>query len=175
MRLAGDSRGLSRALRLLVPATVALVVVGLVQPGWLDAAVRAYALLVAALALLLGIGALRRAYPPARPLLQRSRPSRPSGERPSSLTRLESDVALASASALDLHYRLRPRLRRIARELLARRGIALARDQERARLLLGDETWSLVREDRLPPSDRRAVGLPLAALGNVVESLEQIS
>jgi len=174
VKLARDSRGLSRALRLLVPATVGLVVLVLIQPGWLDIAVRVYALFVAALALLLGVGALRRAYPATRPLLQ-PQPSLPPGERPSSLTRLESDVALGSANALDLHYRLRPRLHRVARERLARRGIALERDPERARLVLGEETWSLVREDRLPPSDRRAVGLSLAALGSVVESLERIS
>jgi hypothetical protein len=84
-------------------------------------------------------------------------------------------VALGIAGAFDLHHRLRPRLRTLAAELLAtRRGISLNGAPGRARDLLGDETWELVREDRPPPEDRQARGLPINELRDVVESLERV-
>ena len=82
---------------------------------------------------------------------------------------------LGVARAFDLHFRLRPRLRGLASELLAsRRGITLDAEPERARTALGDETWELVREDRPPPEDRIARGIPIRDLARVVESLENV-
>ena len=68
---------------------------------------------------------------------------------------MEREVALGLATAFDLHYRLRPRLRRIATELLAaRRGIDLDGSPEAARRVLGDDAWEIVRGDREPPHER---------------------
>ncbi len=91
------------------------------------------------------------------------------------LARLEQEVVLGSAGSFDLHHQLRPRLRGLAAELLtARRRLSLDGDAEQARELLGEETWELVREKRLPPEDRLARGMPPEALDRVVTSLERI-
>jgi hypothetical protein len=103
----------------------------------------------------------------------RRRPRRP--ERLPELERFEREVALGLATAFDLHFRLRPSLRRTAGELLAsRRGIELDADPDAARRALGNETWELVRPDREPPPDRFAPGLDVAALRRVVSTLEAI-
>ena len=78
-------------------------------------------------------------------------------------------------TAFDLHFRLRPTLRRIAYELLrSRRGIDLDANPEAARRALGDDTWELVRVDREPPHDRFAKGIDLESLRHVVVSLEAL-
>jgi hypothetical protein len=103
----------------------------------------------------------------------RRRPRRP--ERLPELERVEREVALGLATAFDLHFRLRPSLRRTAGELLAsRRGIELDEAPNAARRALGDETWELVRPDREPPIDRFAPGLDIAALRRVISTLERI-
>jgi hypothetical protein len=160
---------------LLLPTAGLLAVVAFV-PGRTELAVRIYALVLCGAALLLLLGVLRRAYAPVTPLRGRVKPAR-LGRRdtPGSLARIEQEVALGIAGAFDLHHRLRPRLRTLAAELLAtRRGISLNGAPERARDLLGDETWELVREDRPPPEDRQARGLPINELRDVVESLERV-
>ncbi len=84
-------------------------------------------------------------------------------------------MTLGAASAYDVHFRLRPTLREVTRELLAaRRGVDLDRSPARARELLGDETWALVRADREPPTDPRGPGLDRAALESVLASLERL-
>jgi hypothetical protein len=78
-------------------------------------------------------------------------------------------------TAFDLHYRLRPALRRIASELLAaRRGIDLDLDREAARQAVGEDAWALVGGDRRPPENRFAPGIELDTLSQVVASLEGI-
>lgn len=75
----------------------------------------------------------------------------------------------------DLHRLLLPRLRSVAGGLLAtRQRISLDADPEAARRVLGDETWDLVRRDRLPPEDRLARGIEPTDLRRVVESLERL-
>ncbi|HSI98317.1 MAG TPA: hypothetical protein VK926_08140 [Gaiellaceae bacterium] len=163
---------LRTAARILVVPTLALVTVAVFLPGRAGLSVRVYALVVCAVAIGIALSALRRALPPAGPLLpSATRLARP--RPPATLSRLESDAALGVAGTFDLHHRLRPRLRALARELLAmRRGISLDDDPESARLALGDLTWDLVRSDRPPPADRLARGLTLPALNEVVEALE---
>ena len=91
------------------------------------------------------------------------------------LERIEREVTLGQTTAFDLHFRLRPTLRRIASELLrARRGIDLDANPEAARRALGDETWELVRADREPPHDRFGPGIELESLRHVVVSLEAL-
>jgi hypothetical protein len=168
-------RDLGGVLRALIAPTLALLVVGAFAPGRLELAVRIYALVVCAVALGLALRALRRSYPPVRPL--RPPAVRDSGSRsaPPSLARIEHDAALGVAGGLDLHFRLVPRIRAIAGGLLAsRRRLNLDAQPDAARDILGLGTWELVREDRPAPDDRRARGLPTSDLRRVVESLEEI-
>ncbi len=165
-----------RAARALFLPTLALLAILAFLPGWFDVAVRVYALVVTGVTLALMITALRRSYPPAQPLraTERRRP-RARRENPAMLERLEQEVVLGAASSFDLHQQLRPRLRVLTAELLTvRRGLSLDGDAGRARELLGEETWSLVRKDRPPPEDRLARGTSQEALSRVVTSLERL-
>ncbi len=157
--------------------TLVLVLAIAVLPGRVEIALRAYVLLLAAFALVQLFDRLRRSLPertlsPVDAALDR-RPPRP--ERVPELERIEREVTLGLATSFDLHFRLRPTLRRIASELLrARRGLDLDANPEAARRALGEETWELVRGDREPPVDRFGRGLDLASLRNVVVSLEAL-
>lgn len=168
-------RDLGSAAKVLVlPTLILLLTVGVV-PGRLPLVIRLYALVVCAVALGLGLLALRRAYPRATPL----RPGAGTGSRrrkpPPTLARLEDELALGVARAFDLHHRLVPRLRAIAAGLLSsRRRTSLDAEPDEARSILGEETWELVRPDRPPPEDRLAPGIPPEGLTRVVESLETV-
>ncbi len=174
--MSGPARAaLASAAKALVLPTLGLVAVVAFLPGRQELAIRVYALVVCALALALTYAALRRAYPPASRLRPPARRRQERRTVPPALTRIEHEVALGHAGSFDLHHLLRPRLRGLATELLlARRGIALDRNPDRARDALGDETWELVREDRAPPEDRLARGLPIQELESVVESIERL-
>lgn len=157
--------------------TVVLAIVLLAAPGRAGLAVHVYVLVLAAIGLGHLLAAMRNALPPRRPspfdaaLHARTRPPR----RIPELERMEREVALGLATAFDLHYRLRPRLRRIAAELLAaRRGIELDANPDAARRALGDDAWEIVRGDREPPRERFAVGLDIASLRTAVSALEAL-
>lgn len=168
-------RDLAGAAQVLIPATLALGLVVAFVPGRLELAARIYALILSGTALLAALRALRRAYPPATPRGRKARGAARRRRAPSSLARLEDETALGVAGAFDLHHRLRPRLRAIAAGVLeAQRHISLDGDPQRARELLGEETWSLLRANRPPPEDRLARGLPVDELRRVVESLERV-
>jgi hypothetical protein len=158
---------------MLIPATLALGFVAVLLPGRLVLAARIYALVVCGIALLAALRALRSAYP--SPQRRRARRGAARRRAPASLARLEDETALGIAGAFDLHHRLRPRLRAIAAGVLETRAHAsLDGDPGRAREVLGEETWSLLRADRPPPEDRLARGLPVDELRRVVESLERV-
>ena len=166
---------LLRALRLLVVPAIALGAVIAFLPGQTGLAVRVFALVVCAAAIVVMLAALRRAYPRERPLRSAGSRERRGRSLPGNLARLEQETVLGIAGSFDLHYRLRPRLRSLATDLLvARRGVSLDGDPERARTLVGEETWELVRPDRPTPEDRRARGVPINDLRRVVESLERL-
>jgi hypothetical protein len=168
-------RDVRRVARLLVLPTLALGVVLAFAPGRTGLALRIYALVVCGAALLLVLGALRRAYPPESPLHDPWHRTAPARTVPGMLARLEQEVALGAAGSFDLHHRLRPRIRTLADELLAaRRGVSLEESPARARALLGEAAWDLVRPDRPAPADRLARGLPINDLRRVVESLERL-
>jgi len=120
--------------------------------------VRVYLLVVCALALETLVRAA--AVGPRRARERRRRSD--SRDRPEALVRLEDQVALAVATAADLHFHLRPVLREIA---LARGGV----DEASA----GD-AWELVRPEREPPRDAFARGMSPAQLGRVVDALERL-
>jgi hypothetical protein len=166
---------LFRAGRVLLLPTAMFVFVLAFVPGRAELAIRVFALVLCGAGLVVLLAALRRAFPHAtslRPTVRRRRPPR---DVPETLVRLEARTALAVAGAFDLHFRLRPRLRDLASELLSsRRGIALDAEPERARAVLGEEAWDLVREDRPPPEERLARGIPIRDLSRVVQSLENV-
>ena len=123
-------RDLVRAARLLLVPTLALVAVALFLPGRLEISARVYAILVCAAALVVVLRALRRAYPPERPLVPRVKPPATKRRPPQGLARLEQEAALGVAGPFDLQYRLVPRLRSITAGLLAsRRRVVLDTDQ----------------------------------------------
>ena len=165
-----------RAARVLVVPTLVLLAILALLPGRLELAIRVYALVVAGVALVLMTAVLRRAYPRTTPLrAQAKRRDAPRRGVPAVLARLEQEVALGAAGSFDLHHQLRPRLRTLAAELLTTRGrLSLDGDSAQARQLLGEETWGIVRKDRLPPEDRLARGITPEALSRVVTSLERI-
>lgn len=159
-----------------VLATLGLIAVIGFIPGRTDLALHIYLLVLASLALAWLVTVLRRAHPAAESspfdlgLREHGRPVQSLPE----LARLEREVTLATTTAFDVHFRLRPVLRRIAeRTLQSRRGIDLDRSPA-APALLGDELWELVRPDREPPADRAAPGLDLSALGRMVTALESL-
>ncbi len=82
---------------------------------------------------------------------------------------------MAGSSAFDLHGRLRASVRGIAGDLLAaHRGVDLDGDPDRARAILGDDVWALVRADRPAPTDRHAPGIRPDELERVVVALEAV-
>ena len=131
---------------------------------------------VLALALGLALGRLRLAVPRRVSRFDAAfAPTRPGRARPASLARVEREVALATGTAFDVHFRLRPLLRTIAAGLLLRRGVDLERRPDRAEALLGPTVWELVRPDRPAPDDRTAPGIPIASVEDAVDELERLA
>jgi hypothetical protein len=161
--------------RLVVPPTIVLALVATFAPGQAALAVRIWLLVLVSLGALTGLGALRRAVPTGPGPFSRSEPEHAVPAGFPSLARVEREITLAAASAHDVHFRLRPTLRTTAAALLSsRRGVQLDRQPERAREILGPETWELVRPDRPTPDDPRGPGLDRATLEHVVASLEAL-
>jgi hypothetical protein len=127
-------------------------------------------------AVLLAAGAVAAvALLPPVPRRRRPRRARPAEALPpKGLSAMERQVGMARGSAGDVHERLSPLLREIARDRLTTAGIDLDRDPELAAEALGAETWELVRPDRSPPSDRHGPGASLAHIRAAVSSLEAI-
>lgn len=167
---------LDRSIAAAIMATIWAGVFLVVLPG--NAAIVGHVWLVVVLGLSLGValGGLRRQLP--------RRPSsfdaafaarRRAPARPASLARVEREVTLASGTAFDVHFRLRPLLQELAAGLLLRRGVDLERSPTRAEALLGPHVWELVRADRAAPDDRTAAGLPLSSIEQAVDDLERLA
>ena len=164
-----------RGARLLVLPTVVVVGVAVFASGRLGPAVRIYALIVCAVVLALAVGSLREAFPQTPRHRSRRMGRSRRADPPRSLAQLENELTMSIGDALDFHYRLRPHLRVVAAGLLeGRHGVALDEEPDRARHLLGDETWRLVRPDRPVPADRHGPGLSADALEHVVVALERL-
>jgi hypothetical protein len=102
-------------------------------------------------------------------------PEKPEEPQPiPELDRIGRLVVLGGANEFDLHYRLRPLLRQISAERLQDHyGVDLDREPERAKALLGDGLWEVVRPDR-QVGRRRGPGLPPAELAGHVARLEEL-
>ena len=164
-----------RAFELLLFPTLGLAAIALFVPGYVSLAARLYALVLALIGIGVVVAALRRSYPRATAV----RPTRRGpGDFPAQLpelARIERELGLGIASTWDLHFRLRPRVRRIAGGLLAaRRGIFLDTEPERARAVLGDVAWELVRPNREAPERKLDPGLTDAEAEHLVATLEAI-
>ena len=165
-----------RAVEIAVLPTAVLIVVLVIAPGRAELAVHVYVLVLLAAALASVVGSIASQARTGDSQFDAAlhRPAE-ENERLPELARLEREVALAQASEFDLHHRLRPVLRDVAAGLLfVRRGIDLDRQPERARAVLGEETFELVRADREAPWDRTASGPTLDELRRVVSSLEAL-
>ncbi len=158
-----------RALWLVALAVVGLGLVVLVSPGL---AVEIYLFVVAALVVAGILLRVTLALPRAEPApLERP----PRTQRVGQLESIARALDLAEASSFDLHNLLRPLVREIAAARLARHRVSLDRQPERARELLGAQTWELVRPDREVPSGRSGRGgCGRDELRAIVASLEAI-
>jgi hypothetical protein len=160
----------------LVGATGGAGVLLLVLPGRAALVVHVWLVVVLAIGLGVALDRLRRTVP-RRPSSFEAAFVRPrvSHARPATLDRVEREITLATGTAFDVHYRLRPLLRPIAADLLLRRGVALDAAPERAAELVGPDAWELVRPDRPAPPDRAARGIPLATAARGVDGLERLA
>lgn len=161
--------------RLILP--FALVNIGLIvalgiRPIATSTILAAYVLALAAIALELVTRVLAaRSSDEARSEFEHALARRPVDRtRPPELLRMERELTLGAASAGHLHMRLLPLLREIA---TARLGFEPARAPERARRLLGDDAWELLRPDRPAPADRNAPGVTQRQLERCIEALER--
>lgn len=158
-------------------ATIALIVARVVLPGWKELELDVYVLSVGAMALLAAILATRRAFPVEErsALAVAMEREEPPPVRPPELERTERMLSMATTTAFDLHFRLRPVLREVAEQRLAdRRSLRLDSGDPRVEEACGEELWEVVRSDREAPEHRFLAGLPPAALYRLVERLESI-
>jgi hypothetical protein len=132
----------------------------------------AYLIALAALALELVTRVLSaRSRAPGQSAFEHALERRPvERTRPPDVLRIERELTLGSASAGHLHMRLLPLLREIA---VARLGFDIGRSPERARTLLGDDVWELLRPDRPAPVDRNAPGVHRRELERCIDALER--
>ncbi len=147
------------------------------RPGDRGAALDAYVLALGGLLLALLVAATREALPAPEPSPLDAAPARAVSQpaQLAELARVEREISLATGTAFDVHYRLRPALREVAEHRLAtRRGIDLERAPEAAQAVLGDETWAIVRPDRERPAYHHAPGVTLERVRLAVEALERI-
>jgi hypothetical protein len=152
--------------------TIPMVVVLLVYPGETSRALDVYVVFLGALLVL----ALVRIAPGERDE-ERGLPLR--DERPPDriveLDRLERDVVLATGSELEQHVRIKPLLRDVVEDRLWRsRGVELDASPDRARELLGEELYELVKPGRPDPDARYFRGLDLKGLARVLDQIESL-
>jgi len=157
-------------------ATAILLTLVVLVPSRRSLFVGVYELVLAAIAVGNLLGSFRTFEPQAwiRSPFERDA-EKPEQPQPiAELDRIDRLVVLGAANEFDLHYRLRPLLRQVAAErLYGLHGVDLDRDPERARPLLGDELWEVVRPDR-QVGRRAGPGLPPAELVEHVARLEQL-
>ena len=163
-------------------ATATLFTAGFVagvvfRPDAWRIALDAWLLAVGGVALAAAVAATRAAFPtPGQSPFDRRRRKRPEEpERLPELARVEREVALATGTAFDAHYRLRPLLREVAEHRLAtRRGLVLDSGSDAVRAAVGEGAWEIVRPDRGRPSHHLAPGLTSGQVRAAIEALERI-
>ena len=166
------------SLVLMALGTVILLAVVVWSPGNRELAARVYVIFLGALAVrLLARAVVVTTTAPREPpfdLALRGRAVRPlpSARDPDLIA---DEIGSATHRALELHHRLRPRLRGIAADrLVANHGVLLDEQTGSAKRLLGEEAWEFLRPDREPPADRFGPGMPLPALERIVTAVERL-
>jgi hypothetical protein len=87
---------------------------------------------------------------------------------------LDRQLHFARASAEELHRSFRPVVVQVAAAQLARKhGVALEREPDRARSLVSERLWELIRPDR-PTPQKRGRGLRPEELERVIAELEEL-
>jgi len=157
---------------LAVAGAVPLVIILLVRPGDRSHALDIYLLYLGAILLFV----LARMTSGAE---GRRKPIPPKKEQPSTrlpeLVRIEREVVLATGSGFDRQMRVGPLMRDIARHRLwTRRGVDLDEQPERARELLGEDVWRLLRSGRPEPDLRYAPGADVAELRQILARIEKV-
>ena len=166
------SRTAVHAISLAVLAAVGLGVAVVVSPGAPGLTVEIYLFVMAALVLVAVLLRVADALPRAEPVPLEQPPR---SQRVGQLESVERALERAEASSFDLHNALRPIVSEIAAARLARHGVSLERQPERARALLGAQTWELVRADREAPARGAGRGgCSRAELQAIVGSLEAL-
>ena len=157
-------------------ASLGFAVALVIRPGDANAAVEAYVLFLGAVGVALLAQATSRTFAPptaSRLAVAAARPAAPDTRLPE-LERMERELEMATQSAFDTHYRLRPILRELAETRLARRAVELDLPGGRAEELLGPDAWELVRPDAERPSDHHASGVRLATVERALDALERM-
>jgi len=154
---------------LAVLATVAVAFAALSHPGIRGVSLHVYALALGGLVMLAIIlwaddAVARRARSRFDASLVEVSPAT---KRLPGLERMEREVTLGAASSYDLHFRLLPHLREIARARLERAG------KTPSEATLG-RWWELLRPDRPVPDDRFAPGISEPDLRALVADLEAL-
>jgi hypothetical protein len=156
--------------------TAAAMGVALASPEHRARAVAAWLVGVGALAVALALRRLLRARPLRRsPFEAALAAPEVAPHRLRSLEQAEHDCIQGIANPVDLHRRLRPRLREVAaHRLSSRHGIDLDRRPDAARELLGDEAWEAVRPDQALPDELAGPRLGAAGLRRVLDRIEAV-
>ena len=144
-----------------------------------DIAVRLWVVALGAVAVWAVVASLRAVTPSRRTDRFEQLTAQPvaaPGSVRSSIVRAERLISLAAGTAGDLHFRVRPTLRDIARSRLADHGLDLDDpvDSDEAARRCGPVLWEVVRPDRPTPDDRHAPGLPAAARPDLIDHLERL-
>jgi hypothetical protein len=160
-----------RVLSLGAVGAAGLGVAVLFSPGAPELTVEIYLFVVAALVLAALVLRVAQALPQVEPSPPRPPPR---SQRVGQLESVARALDLAEKSSFDLHNVLRPIVAEIAAARLARHGVSLDRQPERARALLGAQAWGLVRPDREAPARGPGGGCSRDELRAIVESLEAI-
>jgi hypothetical protein len=153
-----------------VALTGAAAVLLVALPGRRAGVADAWLTGAAALGVVAGAVAARRAADRTRPLMPARRS--PRARRPAELERLERELVLMRVSGMHARQ-VRLRLRRVAAaRLAARHGVDLEADPARASALLGPAAWALIQVPS-PSAARDAPALDLAALRAAIEAVER--
>ncbi len=164
-------------LGVLAVPTVVYAVAVLLATGRVSLITHIYLVVVAGGALAaLAVALARSLRPPVPPAFEQGlRPRSHPVPRVKQLERLEREVTLGLQNAWDFHNRLSPTLRETAAGLLiARRGVDLERQPDRAAVLVGPDAWDLIRSDRAGPERRHDPGVPAATFDRALAALEQL-
>ena len=95
-------------------------------------------------------------------------------EPPLRLRQIAAILTESEQSEFGVDRALRPLLLPIVAARLGRRGVDVALVPERAKELLGERLWEIVRPDRVPAGHRVGRGLSGEQLRTVIDRLEQL-